>query len=321
MNENIFTAFRNEVVYKTDSNITHYKAYIMMFFDKNNNAYIDVVDSKKNVINFDPMDFHGINRQILQNIQNIKENNNLSFDWIEDDRKIYLIKYPHLINDLIKCELFSDESFNKIEFKNDYVVLKLFIQQDITITDCTFYQSKLQAQIGDELFSDFSFINIDYLLIKNNLYKTLPVGQNFNRLHLLNYSFIHIELEKFLSLFYSHFNNIKLVFNNYKVKYLKPKNVSPCLIISNIDKRNFLHLKLSCCLMNFKPDFFEYNNFKKIAQINDLDTCIEVSELFYFNYENVKDDIENLLNRYGKNVKNLIKWFFEDNAKTFVISP
>jgi SNF2 family DNA or RNA helicase len=197
--------------------------------------------------------------------------------------------------------------------------LKLFIEKDISHSDYILYKSEIKAQIDDVFFSEIFLLNEDYLLINSFLYKIQPVGQNYSKLDLLNSSFLDMELEKFLSLFFSHFNNIKLVFENYKVKYLNPKNVIPCLIISTIDDRNFLHLKLSGSLMKFTPDFFEDNNLKKIAQINDLESTIEVSDLLFSDYNFIYEDVQKMLNRYGRNVKKKIKWFYEGN--TFVISP
>ena len=67
-------------------------------------------------------------------------------------------------------------------------------------------------------------------------------------------TFPKAEIEKFLSLLFSHFDNINVKFEDYKQKHALPYKVKPTIIFEKIDKRKSLHLNIGITLPGFDID-------------------------------------------------------------------
>ncbi len=282
--------------------------FFQLCFD-DDGAYIRVVNQNSKEIDVPYESYTAGTREVLKSIENIKDKNNFHIDWKTSNNNIYLAHHEYLLWQLQHCDNFVDTKFNPIGFSENSGRIIVCIEEKKEVLD-----SKIIFSHHGNRFEKFSVLNEDHLLADGSIYKIQPLGENFKELALFETILFPINLEKYLSLLYSYFENIQVSYKDYKETTGDPKQSKPTLIFEKVDAENSLYLRLSVSLSGFEQDFFENYDVTKIVLLNDLEKKIVISELVMEEIQTSFNDIEKLLKRY-KNSDN--SYFVEDNL--FVI--
>ena len=81
------------------------------------------------------------------------------------------------------------------------------------------------------------------------IYKILDIGENYDSIEGLNAEFNTIEeLEKFLTITNSYFDNLNIEYKGYAVEYRGEKDLTPRIIIEKISKDKSLYLKIGASI-------------------------------------------------------------------------
>lgn len=270
-------------------------------------AYLTVVDKDGNEVDPDYEYYNSWTHDILKCIATIKERNNLRINWEIPDNKVYLFEHEYLIWYLQHCKNFVDVEFRAIEFIDSLAKIVVSIQGEGTLESQFFLSSQ------EKKFSAFSFLTENYVFAEGNIYKIPPLGENFNELHLFQTYLLSLNLEKYLSLLYSHFENISVHYKDYKPLPGESKQAQPALIFEKIDGDNSLYLRVSTTLSGFEPDFFDNYDITRVALLNELEKKIVISDIICEGIYSSFDEIEGALKKYRKSLNSRNNYFVEDN--------
>ncbi|MFN8576797.1 MAG: hypothetical protein U0354_08055 [Candidatus Sericytochromatia bacterium] len=304
--QDIFTKLKNNKrSSKAFNNYTN--IYFKLSIDKIG-AYIELVNDKNEVLeSVNYKNYSEQTREILKYIEHIKNKNLFVIDWYSTDKnKVYLSENQFLIDLFKDSNLLVDEKLKLIDFSNNISSILLNIKEnDEKILSSIFFEK--------DNIKDLIFLSEKYILKNRTIYEIEPIGEIFNKLHLFNTEIKNNELEKFLSIFYSYFDNIKINYQDYKLDKGEAITTKPTFIIEEIDEQNCLYIRISETIQNFEPDFIESYDISKIAILNEIEKKIILSDLINQNISDNIQEINKILNKHKKDLKDLNGFHNEDN--------
>ncbi|MBF0389445.1 MAG: DEAD/DEAH box helicase [Desulfamplus sp.] len=297
--------------------------YFQLNFD-DIGAYIQTVDSSNKEVQVSYEYYSGHTREILSSIDRIKQKNSFQVNWDNPDNKVYLSENNHLLWILKHCDNFVDSELKPIKFVDSQAKIYLMVEEDkkkpaknSKNTPNKNSKNELHTKIfvshqGREV-DNFFFLNENNILADGSIYPVKPVGEHFNELKLFETSFSHQKLESYLSLFLSYFQNVSIKYGNFKSVEGNPKKAVASLIFEKVDPNNTLYLMVSTSLQGFDTDFFDNYEINKIASINDLEKKIVVSDLLHEDVYSCFGEINSLLKKHKKSIKQDSNFFLDDN--------
>ena len=260
--------------------------YIIDFDD--NGAFIEVCGDKlKPLKGIDYRVYNGLDREILQLIDECREDDFFQINWEHESEEIYLHSHPRLLELLrLSDKVFSVKDM-PISFESGVYQARL----EITKQDNKFL---VVPMIGDN--NKFTFLTSSYVLIEDRVLQVSSVGDNFEQLKTFNTTIDEKKLDEFLTILVTHFENIDIVYDGYSVDEKKePKQITPAVIFEKITVENELVLRTSATVGQLSPEFFNDFNITKIVLVNDLVKTISIYEC----------DFSDVFEIYGTIFKNL----------------
>jgi len=124
------------------------------------------------------------------------------------------------------------------------------------------------------------------------------------------------ELPAFLSLVFSGFSNLELLYEGWSVKKIRPAPALPALLFMEIDKYGYIHVRPLSFLRGFPPYFLENEEIVAVVEVFENEKIFGVAEVIF--PEPPEDQFRAILNRGNKAAaKNSIH---EENGR-FIIAP
>jgi len=124
------------------------------------------------------------------------------------------------------------------------------------------------------------------------------------------------ELSAFLSLVFSGFSNLELLYEGWSVKKIRPASALPALLFMEIDKYGYLHVRPVSFLRGFPPYFLENEEIITVVEIFENEKIFGVAEVIF--PEPPEDQFRAILGRGNKaTAKNSVH---EENGR-FIIAP
>lgn len=283
-----------------DTPVSHKKAeeiFFILNFDSSG-SFIKIVNKKKQEVEVDYRAFSGVLRSITKAIQLIEERNSFTIDWENPENKLYLHEHPYLIQQLIESGVLLNENGEKIENTPVIAVVNVELSKDSE----DLISSQIKITFQNETAGQFRFINEDYAYLtdKNALIEVEPIGQYFNDLPVFTVSKMPIkDLQKFLSLFYSYFENTNLKYENYKIiKKTESIKARPALIFEKVSSDHSLYLRIGQMMPNAEINFLDDYDLLRFVTINDLEESLNVHPIEQLHLEAYIDQIEKTLSSY-----------------------
>jgi len=288
-----------------------------IFFQLNRDetgAYIAVVDKNGKEIQANYENYNGHVRELLKAIENIRDKNNFRIDWENPENRVYLAEHEYLLYSLQRCDNLVSPKRKPIKFAGGSPSGNETAKVIVCLNEADgLINSRIVFSIHGDTFEGFSFLNEAFILVENRIYQIQPLGENFGNLLVFNTTFLPINLEKYLSLVYSYFENISVSYEDYKPITGEPRQTQPTIIFEKVDVDNSLYMRISISLPGFDAEFFDNYDISKIASLNELEKKIVVSDLVGKEIYDCFVEIEKLLKRYKKSLKDKNDYFFEDN--------
>jgi len=285
----------------------HTSIFFQLNFDEKG-AYIKVVDKAKKDIEADYEYYNGYTRYVLKSIKNIKDKKSFHIDWAVFSDRIYLSENEHLIEQLKLCDNFVNDKFKRISFKEDLVRVLLTIEEK---------NSSLMVKIiyvyNEKELSKVLFLNENHIYCQGKIFQVLPIGENYSDIQLFETRLMPSDLEKYLSLFFSGLKNISVSYKDCKCVKGTDKKTRPALVFEKIDVDNSLYLRVARSLPGFDVHFFDTYDVTKIVTLNDFEKKIVISDLFHEEIYSCFDEINRLLKKYKRQLKNSFSYYIEDN--------
>ena len=275
-------------------------------------AYVQVVDKQLKEVSYDYRQYLGYVRELLRNLEHIKDQSAFKIEWERDSEHIYLAEHDYLLWQLKYCKNILDAAKRPLVFQDKETTLLLKIQPDEE-------QKKLVSSIAIQQdgvgLENIQPLSESYFLAGQNIYPVKPIGNNFNYLKTFETSFYERDLEKFLCLFFSYFQNIEVEYEDFTfVESQESIATQGALFFEKVDEENSLYLKVSQVLPNLEHAFLEDYEVNKLVIVNEVEKNIHIRDISYHSYPLLFKEVGKLI--AGKNKK---KNAFHQQDDLFVI--
>jgi len=124
------------------------------------------------------------------------------------------------------------------------------------------------------------------------------------------------EAPAFLSLIYSTFTNLKLMYEGWTARRIHPVPALPALLFMEIDRYGYLHIRPVSFLRGFPPLFLENADIVSVVEMNETDKVLGIAEVVF--PEPPGELFSSLLIRGNKEAAR--KSVYEENGR-FIIAP
>ncbi len=273
-----------------------------------NGASIEVCDKNNKAISgIDFRVYNGLDREILQLLDQCEKDEFFQISWEDESDKIYLDKHPRLIELLRHSNKLYSVAGEPILFDDGISSVVLSITGEDKL--------EVNATVLDQ--KEFSFLSSSYLLMGNHIKQIHSIGDNFQQLKNFNTTINKEKLEELLTILGTHFDNIEIDYHGYLVEVKKDeKLIKPAVIFEKITADNELIMRTSATVGKLSPEFFDDFNINKIALVNELEKSISIYECDFSSVFEIYGMIYKTLSSISRHVKDAS---FSEEDGLFVI--
>ncbi|MBF0227101.1 MAG: ATP-dependent helicase [Desulfobacterales bacterium] len=280
--------------------------YFQLNFDQGG-AYLKIVDEKGKEVTPDYEYYSGQTRYILKSMDKINEKKSFRINWETPNDPVYLFENEYLIWQLKQCNNFVDENFKPIHFVDEMAKLILKFEERKGG-----FSTKLVLLHDGNIFENLKLLNENHVFAHNSIFQVPPISENFRLVSLFETIVLPSNLEKFFTLFFSYLRNINIDFQDYQKVQGEQKITNPVLIFEKVDINQSLYIRISSSLIGFDPDFTANYDITRIGILNGLEKKIIVSDLIYEDISPLLNEMDKLLKKYRKDLKDKNNYYLED---------
>lgn len=286
--------FKKEKSFLTRAKGKNFLKFVMHFDEFG--AYLEVCDNKLNIIkDIDFRVYNGLEREILQYIQDVEQEDFFSVSWESESEHLYFNKHTRLLELLREYGKVYSADDIEIHFENALFVVELFMIKK---------QDEFTASTKINSCQEFKFINSSYALVKDKILQIKNISENFNKLKSFNTAIKENKLEEFLTILFTHFENIDIKYKDYEVIFKNEKRViKPAVILEKITSDNELVLRTSATVGKLSPEFFNDFNISRIVLISEIEKNISVYDCDFSDVFEIYGTIFSKLNALKRNMK------------------
>ncbi|MDR3336912.1 MAG: DEAD/DEAH box helicase [Treponema sp.] len=127
----------------------------------------------------------------------------------------------------------------------------------------------------------FSLVSPRLAWYQNQVYPLEDLGPRWTETDFINCRVQREELEAFLSLAFSRFTNLRLVWAGWTLRRIRPAQALPSLLFMEIDRYGYLHLRPIAYLRGFPPLFLENEEITAIVETDETDRSLGLAEVVF----------------------------------------
>jgi len=293
----------NKFMSKSEKRIEVY--FKLRFYEKK--SYIEVVDKKGNEISFPitPIQTDKNTLEIISNLNLISEHNFFNISWENESNLTYLEENPHLFELLRKSKYFITVDFKQINIREKKRKITLKLEKK---------KEKIQIKlILDGKYETFEFLTENYVIRKNKIYHIEDIGENYLSALELNTQIDPKEVEKFLTVTNSYFDNLNLEYEDYRIEKLKKKSFVPQIIIEKISKDRSLYLKFGFEISTMTYNMLKKDDIKTVVLLNSLEKIISICDIDISTMSESMEEVVKILVKYQRKLKLKESYYVEEN--------
>ncbi|HBI37443.1 MAG TPA: helicase SNF [Spirochaetia bacterium] len=314
MNKDIFSLLKNERDY-TNKSSKNYDFFFTLHVIENEFVvlYTTASDRTTKIKTPDFNMYTGKIRKVLQLISEYEKQMFYSVSWTNTDGLIFLNEHPFIVHSLIGCTNLINSIGKDIIFSNvtSEIILNVSDEEGALKSSLLVKDLKLTHPL---------FINDEYLLEKNVIYKVKSVGDRANLLKDFAKTIDRTKFEQFLSIFFNAFPSITISFSNgYCIEDQISMAAHGILYIENIDIQKNLFLRVLLSVPGADPFIINDYGLDRVITINHHTKTIKLVEVDTSESSGYFDIIEKRLHscEMSKGIKNGYKRI----KSLFIISP
>jgi SNF2 family DNA or RNA helicase len=306
MQPNLFDHFKRQSLTKTQEKPVENLLFQVLFDEYG--LYLETVNAKLKLVQVDHRQYSGPVREVLRALETIQEKNSFVIDWEKTPDHVYLADHDFLLWQLRLCTNVMDEAGSPVTFAEGEGRLLVRITGEESLT------GELILQHSGEEIRKLRPVSEGYVLSGTTIYSIKPLGSHFNRIQFFETTFPPAQLEKYLSLLYSFFQNIELSYGDYQLVYQpEPLKAQPTLIFEKIDENSSLYLRITQVLPNFDIDFLDQYETDRVVSVNDMEQVIAVRNIAYQSYTELISEVVKLVQSETKSKKAKDLFYQENN--------
>ncbi|MBI9103522.1 MAG: DEAD/DEAH box helicase [Spirochaetales bacterium] len=284
-----------EALKRQETSLLKGSSIIKFFFqisEGESGPYIRIVDSKFHEVDPSPYLYSARERQLLQLIKQLKEKNSMAIDWEGKDNHLYTEEHDYLIPLFKGLKNLINHTGEPLILEDVEGEFRLHLEE----TEKTF-AARILFHIRGNTHKDFKLLSRQYVMIDNTIYPAMDLGNNYHLLELFNTKILKTQIEPFLSLFYSNFDQIEACLPGYIFEKGEKRNTLPTLIIRDVDEDKTLQLEIKALLPDFPDDFLIHYDIHSIVSVDEIEKKIVLHELLYIDLSLKIREMEKLLKK------------------------
>jgi SNF2 family DNA or RNA helicase len=149
----------------------------------------------------------------------------------------------------------------------------------------------------------------------NTVYRVEDLGPRWSETSFLNAVIPKASLSAFLSLVFSRFTGMPLVYEGWSVRKARAVQALPALLFMEIDRHGYLHIRPIAFLQNFPPLFLENEEIVSAVNVDEAGKTIGISEIVF--PEDSGDILRSMLLKRDKAAKNML----HEESGRFILAP
>ncbi len=207
-----------------------------------------------------------------------------SFGAAEDDG-VSLRQHPYLLDLLPRDADITGPGDVKITFDDAYCRVVLVVDVDPDVRQLS---PRLQLRAGDTLTDDFTFLTETAVLAADRLCTIPDVGPNFTSVHTILEPVSRDQLEIYLSLFASFFDNISIELNGKEARMSpNPAMAIPTIVLEKVAPDKALYLRLIATVDSLSDEAMEHLTLTRLASVDEEEqvTLRDISQPDLDSYE------------------------------------
>jgi len=309
MYSNIFEIYKSDSNYLFKNSRIDKNIYFQLNFE-DNKAFIRVIDERNNEISPDKYLYSEETFNVLNELDYIKQKININISWTRKRNKIYLEENEIIIEKLLKSEKFIDSKFNIIAYNPDLEELEL----SLLCEGRDNVNTNLVLNLHGKIIYKPLLISRRFAFANGQIYRIKDVGTNFLEIKNFETTVSFSDFKKFLSIYFSKFDNVKVIYEDYNLLFDNNKKFfDVALIFSKFTENNYLEIKLTKYLNNYDTDFLENYRLNRYVYFDDENKNIIVKTVFDLNYYDYYQELEKIVSKYSKLLDKNNKYFSIDN--------
>ncbi|MBF0238725.1 MAG: DEAD/DEAH box helicase, partial [SAR324 cluster bacterium] len=262
-------------------------------------AYLSVINSHGKEVDPDYRSYSGITRNILRLISDIQLRQEFQIDWDSDNSRVYLASHESLIMKLRLHPKVLTDSGQLISFSSHAAKLLMAVEENAKKK----LSGKLRLLLGEGESPEVRFLSDSLVLSGTTVYEIPSAGERFADLAMFESAFQANELENFLSLFYSHFADIPIRYQDYQCVEGPTRLAQAALVFEKIDHEQNLYLRVSTTVEGLDADFFEEYEINRLVTLNEMERVIQICPLVEESSVDALREINSLLNKRKRQLK------------------
>jgi len=293
----------NKFISKSEERVEVY--FKLRFFEKK--SYINVVDKKGDEINLPitPIQTDKNTLEIISNLELISEYNYFNISWENEGDLIYLEENPHLFELLRKSKYFVTDDFKGINIRENKRKIILKLEK---------FNEKIDVKlILDGKYETFEFLTENYVIRKNKIYHIEDIGENYLSALELNTQIELKEMERFLTITNSYFDNLNIEYEDYRVEKINKKSFVPRIIIEKISKDRSLYLEFGFEISTMSYNMLKKDDIKTVVLLNSLEKVISICDIDISTMSESMEDVIKILVKYQRKLKLKESYYVEEN--------
>jgi len=240
---------------------------------------VNIVDRAGKVIDCSYEYAHGPIREALRALASIREHQAHTFSWdcAAGSDQVLIAEHDYLLGLLARSSRLVNARMQGLSLVETLAKVQLRLSDNES-----HYAAQLCLQTEDQTFTDFTMLSPAYAVAEaQRILPVAPLGPQFARLQMFAVTLDKHELEKYMTLLFSTFENVTPVLEGYQLVSGALRHAKACVIFEDIDNVGCLKLRVSSCLDGYEPDFCEDYGITRAAVINTLERRIIVSDVMY----------------------------------------
>lgn len=225
----------------------------MLLPDEQQQIYLQIVGPDLQPLDCIGRWYGGSVQRVVDYVEQVRLQQSTEISWQQLPERIYLKDHPQLLFLLLRSRRLVDREGSPITVSGDRVRLSLLLRRERTL-----FRSSFVLFMPEGMHSDFSLLSEQQVLVGNTIFSIDAVGEHFADIRYFEKDVPEQLLDRYLSLLYSHVENVELKFEDYQVVWSDtPVRSVPTVIFEKVDADNSLYLRVLHTLPDFDVDFLE----------------------------------------------------------------
>ncbi|MDR1149927.1 MAG: DEAD/DEAH box helicase [Spirochaetaceae bacterium] len=169
--------------------------------------------------------------------------------------------------------------------------------------------------VGGAGAGDFAVYGDSLAGTSDTIYRLEDMGPRWMETDSLNTNIPNEDIPAFLSLAFSRFPNIPVLYEGWNVRKAHAIQAAPALLFMEIDRYGYLHVRPVSYLQNFPPLFLENEEIITAVTMDEAEKTLSVREVVF--PEDSGELFNDMMLKWDKTAKNM----FHEESGRFILAP